>query len=476
MISRASVMAMSASNGGGLSRRELMWMAAVGSALPFRLHAQEAGPAAAVTAAKDPNRWLAGAEGAARWIRTTRVTTPQGVLWQWSPDLLAGKSASPQLYSGTGGIVLFSSELARVTGDTMCKWEAEAGADWLVATLPEKLEVEREGLYIGMAGVGYVLHHASKATGKKTHLAAAERCLDLIQAAAKPAGAGVEWPSLLMDVMSGSAGVILYLLHMARELNRPELKELALKAGLRLAEAGIPEAGGMKWRYANYPGAGRLMPNFSHGTSGIAYALATLHLETGRQEPLDAALAGARYLQAVANTAGDGCLILHHEPEPDGRDLYYLGWCHGPAGTTRLFYQLARATRDESWMAWALRGARSVLASGIPEQQTPGFWNNVSQCCGLAGVADFCLRLHKVTQDPELLAFARRVGDALLAKATKEGDGLKWIQAEHRIRPDEVFAQTGYMQGAAGIGMLLLHLDAVERGKEWTFRLPDTPY
>lgn len=478
MSSCASVTPMSSNEGSGLSRRELMWMAAVGSAMPLRLLGQEAGPAAAITAAiaaaKDPNRWLAAAEGAARWIRTTRVTTPQGVLWPNSADRPEGKIASPELYAGTAGIVLFSSEMARVTGDTVCRWEAEAGADWLAATLPETLDAE--GLYTGLAGVGYVLHHAANVTGKKAHLAGAERCLELIQSAAKPAGAGVEWPSLALDVMAGSAGVILYLLYMAKELDRPALRELALSAGLRLAEVGIPDAGGTKWQMANYPGAGRLMPNFSHGTAGIAYALATLHLETGRPEPLDAALAGARYLQAVANTAGDGCLILHHEPEPDGRDLFYLGWCHGPAGTARLFYQLARAVKDDQWLDWARRGARSVMTSGIPEEETPGFWNNASQCCGLAGVADFFLRLHKVTGDPELLAFARRVGDALLAKATKEGDGLKWIQAEHRIRPEYVFAQTGYMQGAAGIGMLLLHLDAVERGKEWPFRLPDTPY
>jgi hypothetical protein len=52
----------------------------------------------------------------------------------------------------------------------------------------------------------------------------------------------------------------------------------------------------------------------------------------------------------------------------------------------------------------------------------------------------------------------------------------RWIQAEHRIKPDYVYAQTSYMQGAAGIGILLLHLDAVEHGKEWAFRLPDMPY
>lgn len=448
--------------GRGLSRRELLALAAIaGAGAPFRLKAEPT------------SRWLDAAVKAARWIRTTRVATPGGLLWLSGPERPEGMSASPELYTGTSGIVLFLVELARATGDGSWLEEAAAGADWLIAGLPEALD--HAGLYTGVPGIGLAIHQVAKATGQEKYRKGAERCLELVHAGAKPAGAGVEWDPGL-DVIAGSAGTILYLLHMARELDRPASRELALKAGMRLAELSIadPEAGGRKWRMANDPEAKRLMPNFSHGTAGIAYALATLHLETGRKEPLEAALAGARYLQSVANTEGDGCLIFHHEPEPDGRNLYYLGWCHGPAGTVRLFYQLARATRDDAWMGWVRRGTRSILASGIPEKQTPGFWNNAGQCCGLAGVADLFLRLHKVTGDG--LGFARRVGESLLAKATPAGDGLKWVHAEHRVRPEYVYAQTGYMQGAAGIGMLLLHLDAVERGREWGFRLPDSPY
>ncbi len=209
-----------------------------------------------------------------------------------------------------------------------------------------------------------------------------------------------------------------------------------------------------------------------HG--GIAYALATLHLETNRKELLDAAVAGGRYLQAVADTTGNGCLVFHHEP--GGKDLHYLGWCHGPVGTSRLFHQLARATGDQSWREWELRGTKSILDSGIPERQTPGFWNNVGQCCGSAGVAEHFLDLARRTGDAGYLAFARRVATDLLDRATPTpGDGLKWIHAEHRVRPGYVYAQTGYMQGAAGIGLLFLHLDAVEKGKEHAFRLPAAP-
>jgi lantibiotic modifying enzyme len=217
-----------------------------------------------------------------------------------------------------------------------------------------------------------------------------------------------------------------------------------------------------------------MMPNFSHGTAGIAYFLATLYMETKEQIFLDAALLGAEYLKSIAVTEGGGCLVFHNEP--DGEDLYYLGWCHGPVGTARLFYRLHQATGENNWMEWVGRSARAILDSGIPEQQTPGFWNNVSQCCGSAGVAQFFLDLHILTGDPEYLEFCRRVSADMLARATPEGEGLKWVQAEHRVKPDLLEAQTGFMQGAAGVGMFLLHLDAFEQGREWFITLPDTPF
>jgi hypothetical protein len=50
------------------------------------------------------------------------------------------------------------------------------------------------------------------------------------------------------------------------------------------------------------------------------------------------------------------------------------------------------------------------------------------------------------------------------------------VQAEHRVQPQLLVAQTGYMQGAAGIGMWLLRLDAGERGGTPFVRFPDSPW
>lgn len=454
------------------TRRDLLRLGlAAGAVLPFGLGTAAGEEPPKPTPAPD---YLDAAVRAARWIHTTRVETPDGLLWLTGTERPEGLDTAPNLYSGNAGVVLFLLELARATGDKAHREEAAAGADALIAGLPQEIRIDRaeNGLYTGVAGIGFTLFRVYQETGNDAYRNGALRCRDLIHAAAKTAGSGVQWGEVT-DIIAGAAGTGLYLLDRARNTDDPASRELAAKAGLRLIETGIPEGGGRKWRMD--PAFERLMPNFSHGTAGVAYFLATLHRETGRQEFLDAALAGARYLQSIADTGGDSCLIFHDEP--DNKNLYYLGWCHGPVGTARLFVQLHQIDPKGGWLGWARRGAKGILASGIPEKQTPGFWNNLGQCCGSAGVAGFFLDLGKLTGDETYLAFARRVTRNLLDRATATpGGGLKWVHAEHRVRPDYTYAQTGYMQGAAGIGMLLLRLDAEEKGREWRFRLPDSPF
>jgi hypothetical protein len=94
----------------------------------------------------------------------------------------------------------------------------------------------------------------------------------------------------------------------------------------------------------------------------------------------------------------------------------------------------------------------------------------------LAGISDFFLDLHAIAPNSDYLSFATRVADNMVSRAVPDHGGIKWIQAEHRIKPELLQAQTGYMQGAAGIGMTLLRLDAIKRGQPWSFALPDSPY
>jgi len=410
--------------------------------------------------------YLEAALQAARWIRTSAVQTERGTTWPAVPE--DEKSINNTLYSGTPGVVLFFLEAYYSTGDKTFLEDARSGADYLLATL----EAEKAlGLYVGISGIGFVLEETFKATKDRRYREGVERCLEFLKSNALKKGKGVEW-NQTTDIISGTAGIGLFLVYASRELKDQSLLDLAVQAGNRLMELGQAEGGGTKWAMdPEYP---RLMPNFSHGTAGISYFLATLYREIQQKKFLDAALSGARYLQSIAHKEDDLCLIFHHEP--DGEDLYYLGWCHGPTGTAQLFYRLYQATGDKEWMEWSERCARAILRSGIPEQQTPGFWNNVGQCCGSAGVAELFLHLYRLTKKQEYIDFAQRLTSDLLKRGTGDEAGLRWVQAEHRTRPDLLLAQTNLMQGAAGIGLWLLHLDSFEQGRKQRIVLPDCPF
>ena len=403
---------------------------------------------------------------AAKWVRGARVETLFG--YAWPPDPNDPKTFSTSLYSGSPGVILFLLELHAATGDPAYLDSARRGADELMTKIPSEPDM---GLYEGVAGIGFTLGETWRATKDEKYRKAALSTVRILTEKAGAVGNGVQWNNST-DIISGSAGIGLFLLYAADTLKDSQASWLAVRAADRLLEVGIPDKGGTKW--AMDPTLPRMMPNFSHGTAGISYFLATLHKAAGGRRFLDGALSGARYLLAIAKTEGDICLVQHNQP--DGLDLYYLGWCHGPAGTARLFYQLAQVTGDKTWMSWVQKSANGVLTSGIPEKRTPGFWNNVSQCCGSAGVAQFMLDLNNATRDPKYLAFAEKMTADLLARATRDEKGTRWVQAEHRVRPDQLVAQTGYMQGASGIGMWLLRLDAQQRRRTPFVRFPDSPW
>jgi len=409
---------------------------------------------------------------AAQWIESQRVETPGGSAWPADPRQPA--SIAHHLYSGTSGVILFLLELHRATGDPLWLQRAREGADELIAVR----DPSGTGLWTGMAGQAFVLHEAARASGQEDCEVAARERLATIRSLvrAEPPGAV---DNQATDVISGSAGVGLFLLWAAEEMEDGESLELAVAAGDWLiaqsqrVELG-PQSFGRNWPMV--PGGERCMPNFSHGTAGVAFFLARLAQELGDREDaarfLAAAIDGAHYLQSIA-VGEEGALVPHHAP--GGEELFYLGWCHGPVGTSRLFELLERITGEDAWGSWVERGAHSILASGIPERPHPGFWNNVGQCCGSAGVASFFLRLHQRSAKPEHLAFARRLSEDMRARATKEADGrrMHWPQAEHRVRPELIVSQTGYMQGAAGIGLWFLELDAFDNGRAFGLRLPD---
>jgi lantibiotic modifying enzyme len=447
-----------------ISRRDLLraGAAAVVGAIvaPRVLRADDATLVAA------PDADLQVALEAERWIRRSRIETPNGATWPADPS--KPESVEYDLYNGMPGVVLFYLELYHRTGDVAWLAPARAGADELATRLEPMMKDENCGLYTGLAGAAFVLEETHRATREGKHREAAQRALDALHAKTQ------SWTDAraATDIISGIAGIGLFLLWADKRVPDARNRASAVAAGKRLLDAAQPDRGGLKWAVA--PNVKNQYPNFSHGAAGVSYFLASLYQTTGDRAFLDAALAGARYLEAVANTDDGGLKVFHHEP--GGESLYYLSWCHGPAGLSRLFYRLGEATGDQRWHDRVSRAAAAIRASGIPEQRTPGFWNNISQCCGNCGVGEYFLTLDRLYPGTGHAEMVRRVAEDTLRRATADGDGLKWVQAENRVSPDAVVAQTGYMQGAAGVGSFFLHRAAAAQGAKPPIVWPDSPF
>lgn len=411
--------------------------------------------------ANDNRKYLDIALEVAAWIDTSTQAVDGG--YRWPEDPLKPDVVGMSFYNGMPGVVAFFAALHSATGDQRWLERATKGADYLIRQL-EKPEALDNGLYTGLAGFGYTFLTVAKAGGGAPYPAAAQRTAAMIQ----QRGVTADYN----DIISGMAGTGLFLLQAAAEWGDRSLIESAAAAGDALLATGEPAEGGTMW----FPAKSfrRNYPNFSHGTAGVAYFLATLHQRTGERRYLDGALRGAAYLDAVANRQ-DGATKIFHQ-SGGGENRYYMSWCHGPVGTARLFYRLHQITREARWSDWVDSLTRGVLASGAPEQRSEGFWNNISQCCGSVGIGQYGIDLARFHPTKVAANLHERVLADTMKRATRDEHGPRWVQAENRTQPENLVAQTGFMQGAAGVGTFLLQLDALVAGRAWSFPQPDTPF
>jgi lantibiotic modifying enzyme len=422
---------------------------------------------------------------AERWIATLRRPTDHGVAWSHSTE--RSEVVSHTLYNGSAGILLFYLELHAATAQPRFLDVALAAADELAA-YASATKWQSCAMYTGWPGLAFALGEAARLSGQRHYAAAAAQCLDRLHASAHRLGAGIGWiepmpfsdihgfkgDREIYDASVGAAGAGFVLLYAARTRLHPDALAWATEVGERLLEVAQRTEAGLNWALMSDMPFPWNPSNFAHGGAGVGAFMAMLYEATQDQRFLNAAKDAASHLMHIAHVVGEGHLVHHHDG--DGANLYYLSACHGPPGTTRLFHVLYRITGDATYSRWNDGALRGLLSTGAPEQRSDGFWNNVSQCCGDAGVGDYAVNSYRATQDERYIDLARREAAVLDARAVTRDGGICWPQAEHRERPKFIQAQTGYMQGAAGIGSFFTHLHTTLIGAPVKIAFPDTPF
>jgi len=433
-------------------------------------HARAALGEAMPAAVRDPTRelgsdYLTYAIGAGEWLKAIAEPVDGGLAW---PEYGGQKAHPVSFYSGAAGVCLFFLNLRELTGKDEYTDLARQAAAFLSSRaspanggLVWEDEEERDdgsvvrssspGLYTGATGIGYVFLSLYRTLGDTAYLQTARGAADGLVASAIEGHWGED-----TDIISGAAGVALFLLEMHRETGDSPYLDCARAIAEWLITQGEVNGAGTRWRAAaSLP---RYYTGFSHGTAGIAYSLARIYEATGERRFLEAAERGARWLEENAVPAAGELKWFHYAP---GRvDKHQTGWCHGPAGTCRLFLTLHGMTGKPEYLDIAKRGAAWLMSTAMPAGGDPAFWG-LSMCCGATGIADFVLDLYFATGDDRYLEYAGAVAGHLMREAKPDGNGFKWTNYD---RPDEhgiVYYGTGHMIGAAGVGTLFLKLHAV---------------
>lgn len=434
----------------------------------------------------EANRALELAVDAAAFIESNR----RGVFWGRTPE--PEPVVDHTLYHGTAGIIVFLLELSDATGKPAYADRALEAGRALLDVVDAKSWAS-VAFATGWTGYAFALNELAQRTDDPAFAAASRRCIARLLAQSTPLGRGIGWiepmpfsditgfsgDREIYDLSVGAAGSGVAMLSLATTppgSGRPGYVERAASIGERLLEVGEATPDGKRWGLMSDIPFPFTAPNFAHGGAGVGYFFARLFEATGDRRFLDAASEAARYVVSRMHPVGEGALVCHTEelqpPE------FYLGQCHGPAGTGRLFTMLARLTGDASLLSPLDTMMRGLDGIGAPSTRSWGWWNNYGRCCGDSGLGDAAL-LFASTPSTDV----QRAGYLSLAHAcasvvedhSESTNGVRsWTQAEHRARPRFVQAQTGYMQGAAGIGSFLVHLATQDRiGGPVRIALPD---
>lgn len=451
-----------------------------------------------------PEEYLDLAEANVRFINTKIKKAPEGITYVIDdvPPLGDNKAVKESyydditFYAGTAGQVYLNLHLYKLTQKKEYLETAIEGGKYLSWRWHNKRELKRNfsdfAFTTGWAGIAYVFIALYKTTHEESYKIIASDILDtkIKEAQKSPDEIGYFWSSF--NGIVGNAGSVLTLFYAAKELNHPEWKDFAIEAGRYFLNKGKKQKVGISYDGVDlnfFSGSKDYVdPNFPMGTAGIGYTLLRLYEESGDKAFLDAVDGIPEYLESVAVKNANSAKLLAHGL-PKNNDLFFLGYCHGPAGTCRFWYKLYKITGDNKYLQEAFNYAEGIIAAGAPEVKSPGYWAH-NFCCGTAGILNTFLGLWAETKDEKWLNYARRCGKVIVGDAIRSDEydphhervpqdpqklQAKWIFV-HRRNPDVAATKIGLYDGAAGVSLILATLYQAEKNIFDVPRAIDDPF
>jgi len=375
------------------------------------------------------------------------------------------------LYSGILGVVHFLAYLGALTGEQRYTSLARAA----LAPLRRRIREGRTNLgpigpFNGLGGIVYTFAHWSRLWNDAA-------LLDDARATAELAAERIDADDDL-DIIGGAAGLIVALASLRHAAPSERWLEIERRCGQHLLARTVRMERGLGW--STRIGKDRPATGFSHGASGIAFALHELWLLTRDARYRDAAEQAIEYEASQFDDALENWL----DPGGQVRKLrtqdatLMVAWCYGAPGIglARLALRRDRAIGAGERACDARQRARSPgessessesvessapsslierdLAISIKTTRARGFGRNHSLCHGDLGNLDFLWRAARIERDRELAEFVQQKAAIVLASIERDG-----VLCGMPLGIESV----ALMNGLAGVGFGLLHLAEPER-------------
>nr|WP_240981703.1 MULTISPECIES: lanthionine synthetase LanC family protein [unclassified Streptomyces] len=341
-------------------------------------------------------------------------------------------SLGPTLYDGLAGVALV---LAQLDGPG-CADTARAALRQAERRRGDLAPDRRPGLFDGWTGLALAQAYAARRLDDPA-----------LRAAARATGReALAPPCTEHDLISGAAGAVLGALALVELTGDRSLLDEAVRLGDLLVEHATPAGGGLAWSTINRKGEFHLT-GLSHGTAGIALALAELAAATGEPRFLATAEAGFGHERAWFDPGVGNWPDLRETRATRGAArgalAYSTYWCHGAPGIAVSRARAWQLTGDPVYRDEALR-ALATTRSFVRDTHPAG---DHSLCHGLLGNAIVLTFAGRAVGDRESAGVAR---DAV-ARALAAHAGGPWPLGTPAESP-------GLMLGSSGIAHALLWL------------------
>ena len=310
------------------------------------------------------------------------------------------------------------------------------------------------GLFSGFAGIAWVVEHLQR----RAEPAEESDLNEEIDGALHELLSHRPW-SETYDLIDGLVGLGVYALE---RLPRPSAASCLAAIVDHLAELAECGAGGATWftppewlgpwARSKYP-LGHYNLGVAHGVPGILPLLAAACRAGIREEQAMPLLeGGVRWLLAQQDRSGgiscfSDAIGPGFAPAPSR-----LAWCYGDAGVAAALLAAARLAGRPAWELDALAVARRAAERPVAKAGV----SDAGLCHGAMGLAHLFHRIYQATGEDVFAEAARlwyREGLAL----RRPGQGVAGFSARDvKGREPAWSAETGFLTGAAGIGLALL--------------------